>query len=97
MKDTLFVCAKCSNHWYANKPPRDGVLCEECQKPVSQEYNPKENKVLFVSEDGVRYKLFVDGHEVKVNTGVKITAAMESAVEINTTLLALKGVNTFSK
>ncbi len=62
-------------------------------------FDPRESKVCLYSEDGVRFRLFVDGKELKLTRGLKITGGIvdgyEQEIEVSTTLLALPDMNTF--
>jgi len=56
-----------------------------------------ENKVVFVSSDGVSFKIFVDGKELVMTTGISIVAGNEASVEVTPTLLAHNGLDTFKE
>ena len=47
----------------------------------------KENKVVFVSEDGQHFQLFIDGKEISATQGVEITAGDGGFVKVTSTLV----------
>jgi hypothetical protein len=55
---------------------------------------PANCKVLFVSEDGERFRLFVDGHEICITRGVTIKAGENQMVEVTPTMVAAEGYET---
>lgn len=66
----------------------------------------KDPKVLFVSENGITYRLFIDGHELCLNRGVTIKAGGGAGcaeapgmyeVEVSATMIALDGGRTIER
>jgi hypothetical protein len=47
----------------------------------------KENNVVFVSEDGFKFRLFINGKEM-LTKGIVITAGLDQEVEVSGTFVA---------
>lgn len=56
------------------------------------EHLARKASVLFYSEDGRNYKCFVDGVELQITIGIKITAGCGEDVVVSPNLLAAKGI-----
>jgi hypothetical protein len=53
--------------------------------------NPKDYKVLFYSEDGKGFKLFIEGKEIATTDGIRITAGSGEAIEVSPNIVIVPG------